>query len=41
VTIDGNVGLDGKWVKEMLADNGVDVSRLNIVEEEVSLIYLQ
>jgi ribokinase len=36
VTLDGNVGTDGKWVKDMLAKNGVDVSRLSVVDEEVS-----
>ena len=37
VALDGNVGSDGVWVKEMLAENGVDVSRVGVVSEEVSL----
>jgi sugar/nucleoside kinase (ribokinase family) len=36
VILDGNVGSDGVWVKEMLAKNGVDVSRVGVVDEEVS-----
>jgi ribokinase len=36
VTLDGNVGKDGVWVKEMLSANGVDVSRVGVVGEEVS-----
>jgi sugar/nucleoside kinase (ribokinase family) len=35
VTLDGNVGKDGVWVKEMLGENGVDVSRVGVVDEEV------
>lgn len=40
VTLDGNVGIDGKWVKEMLEESGVNTSRLNVVDEEVcELVY--
>lgn len=35
VTLDGNVGTDGKWVREMLSDNGVDVSRVGVLDSEV------
>jgi len=37
VTLDGNVGKDGEWVKKMLGSNGVDVTRVGVVDEEVSL----
>ena len=37
VVLDGNVGSDGVWVKDMLAENGVDVSRVGVVSEEVSI----
>lgn len=38
MVLDGNVGNDGVWVKEMLSENGVDVSRVGVVDEEVSCI---
>lgn len=39
VVLDGNVGMDGKWVKEMLEVNGVDVSRVGVLENEVCLLF--
>lgn len=39
VTLDGHVGKDGVWVKEMLKDSGVDVSRVGVLDDEVSDCY--
>lgn len=36
VTLDGNVGKDGEWVRDMLRESGVDVSRLGVLDDEVS-----
>ena len=36
VVLDGYVGLDGVWVREMLGKNGVDVSRVGVLDNEVS-----
>jgi len=40
VTLDGNVGKDGEWVKEMLGKNGVDVTRVGVIDEEVGRLAL-
>jgi hypothetical protein len=34
--LDGNVGVDGEWVKEMLQEGGVNVGRVRVVKDEVS-----
>lgn len=37
VSLDGNVGLDGQWVRDMLSENGVDVSRVGVLDNEVRI----
>lgn len=36
VDLQGCIGTDGKWIKDLLSEGGVGVERLQIVEEEVT-----
>jgi ribokinase len=40
VSLDGNVGSDGQWVRDMLSENGVDVSRVGVLDNEVRSIWI-
>lgn len=35
VVLEGYIGEDGTWVREMLKENGVDVGRLEVLQDEV------
>lgn len=40
VVLDGAVGSDGEWVKELLRSGGVDVGRVRVVQEEVGPLFV-